>query len=180
MKPFTQLSIALVVLAAALSAYGSAYLLVSRSSATAAELRSQVDARSAAAARIAIARSALTELAEDEATVRGYFVSEERVVQFISDLEARGRATGASVEVLSVSAGQGATVSQNLTLALSITGGFSSVLRALGAIEYAPYHISVASLSLRKGLESGWRADVRLDVGAAPSATPEPAPPTEP
>ena len=90
------------------------------------------------------------------------------MVAFINDLEARGRVQGVAVNVLSVSAG-GETKQPTLTLVLTVQGTFDAVMRTVGAIEYAPYALSISGLSLGqdgKDIKDSWRADLKLRVGS--------------
>ncbi|HUY62582.1 MAG TPA: hypothetical protein VMV50_02225 [Candidatus Paceibacterota bacterium] len=161
-----QLTIALIVCGLAAIGYGVWFAAVSAKSATVADLQSQIDVKSQTASRIASARVALAEIAGDEAALQNYFVSETGVVSFIDDLQARGQAQGASVNVLSVSAGTGGT-HPTLTLTLTVTGAFSAVMQTIGSIEFAPYDLVITTLSVNKDATKTWRADMNITVGAA-------------
>lgn len=102
------------------------------------------------------------------AAARAYIVSEEKVAAFLSDLEARGRAAGATVAVSSVEPDKNA--SGTLGIALSISGSFASVMQALGLIEYAPYGISASTVTVQKESGTLWRAEVKGGVLYAPAS----------
>lgn len=157
--------IACAVCIGAVVGYLAWYAFVGAKSATVADLQSQIDAKTKTAGRIAVARAALSEIAGDETAVQSYFVPETGVVAFIDDIEARGIAQKAIVSVLSVS--KDATGAHStLTFTLSITGTFDAVLRTVGTIEYAPYDLSLASLSLGQDDKNAWHANAVLLVGS--------------
>lgn len=165
-SPLTQLVIALVVLLGAFAALGFWYSLISVKSVAVANLQSQIDAKTTAAQHIASAQAALAEIAGDEVAVQAYFVPDSNVVSFIDDLQARGRVLKSSVNVLSVAASHTA-VHPSLELTLTITGPFDAVMRTVGAIEYAPYDLSITELALGQTDKNVWHADVKLLVGSA-------------
>lgn len=160
---------------AVLAGYGFWYAATAAKSVEVAELQSQIDAKTEAVSRMATTRAALAEIAGDESVVRGYFVPETGVVAFIDDLEARGRALGAAVSVLSVSTGGGGA-EPTLQFALSVKGTFDAVMRTVGAIEYAPYAISISALSVGQDAKDLWHADLKLRVASVPPAAAAPAP----
>lgn len=165
-SPLTQLIIALVVLLCVFVALGFWYNLISAKSVAVANLQSQIDAKTTAAEHIASAQAALAEIAGDEAAVRAYFVPDSNVVSFIDDLQARGRVLKSNVNVISVAASHTA-VHPSLELTLTITGTFDAVMRTVGAIEYAPYDLSITALALGQTDKNVWHADVKLLVGSA-------------
>lgn len=168
---------ALLVCAASLAGYAWWYGVISEKSAAVADLQNQIDAKTETKGRISAARAALAGVLGDEAAIQDYFVSETGVVAFIGTLEAEGKAQGAKVNVLSVSA-TGSSSRPSLTFLLSVRGTFDAVLRAIGAIEYAPYAVSLSALSVRRDAEgSGWQASLTLvassiAASAAASVTP--------
>ncbi|MFA5942786.1 MAG: hypothetical protein WC798_03930 [Candidatus Paceibacterota bacterium] len=158
------LIVACAISIAALAGYSLWYVAVAKKSADVAGLQNQIDAKTETASRIASARAVLADVAGAEAAVQSYFVPETGVVAFISGLEARGRAQGAAVSVLSVSTTQGAR--PTLLFALTIKGTFDAVMRTVGVIEYAPHDISFSGLSLVQNEEGDWQADLKLVVGS--------------
>jgi hypothetical protein len=164
------LVIALVLGFVAAALYAFWYSTVSEQSQYVATLQSHIDEATSNVNRIAAARAALAEIASDEATVQAYFVPETGVVSFISALEELGASHKATVSVLSVSTA-GTTAEPLLTLTLSISGTFDAVMRTVGAIEYAPYDLSITRLSVSEGEKGNWQASLALSVGSAPSAT---------
>jgi hypothetical protein len=174
-SPLLHLILALIVCVAALAGYWVWYTAISAKSTEVTILQNQIDAKTESVARMATARTALAEIASDEAMVRSYFVPETGVVSFIDNLQARGRSLGAAVSVLSVSTG-GTSAQPTLTFALVIKGTFDALMRTIGAIEYAPYAISISNLSIDHELKTSWSANLRLVVGsrAADTATTTP------
>ncbi len=173
----TRVIIALLIFVAALVAYGMWYRSVTIVSARTVDLAAQIETKTATQKRIAAIRAALDELANDEARVNQYFVSPDTVVSFLEELQAHGADTGASVDVLSVSAGT-ATTQPTLQISLVIDGSFNAVMQTIGRIEYAPYHVSVSSLALNLAkaspsaeaqAEDTWSATMQIAVGSLPS-----------
>jgi hypothetical protein len=104
--------------------------------------------------------------------VQHYFISETGVVAFIDNLEALGRVSGAAaIKVLSVSTGD-VSAQPTFTFSLSIKGTFDAVMRTIGAIEYAPYAISISSLSIGQDAKNDWHANLTFLVGASTTSTP--------
>ncbi len=169
-SPSLHLALALAVCLVTIAGYGFWYSAVSSKSAEVAGLQDQITTESENLSRIASARVALAEIAGDEKTIQGYFVSEADVVSFINDLEQRGLAEKAVVHVLSVSKG-GSAAHPALLVALTIKGTFDSVMRTVGDIEYAPYALSISSLSVGKDDKNAWHADLNVTVGSV-SQTP--------
>jgi len=160
----------LIIAAAALAGYGLWYASVAEKSVAVADLQSQIDAKTETASRITAARTALAEIATDESIVQSYFVQETGVVSFINDLETRARAQTAAMKVLSVSTG-GTKKQSTLVLSLTIDGTFDAVMRTVGAIEYAPYNLSVSKFSLGKTEKDVWHASMEIIVGSVPVST---------
>jgi hypothetical protein len=184
-----QFIFAVVLLALAVSAYGSWYAVVSSRSAQSAELATQIQSKGQDAKRLAEAKTALASISGDEATVRGYFVSTADVVSFLENLQALGSRLGTNVTIASVSADNTQSTRPTLALTLQIAGPFDAVLRTLGSIEYGPYFIEVSDFSLTTvpaiaagagapARAAGWTATASFIVGAlrAASSTPASAP----
>lgn len=166
------LGIWVAILALALGGYGLARASVAAQSASVAELERQIEARRESSNHVALARSALAELAGDEAVVQSHFVTPSGVVTFIDDLQARAHALDAVVEVESVAATAGREARPALLLTFAVTGAFDAVMRTIGSIEYAPYDISITELSLAHDVQDVWAASVHLSVGSAATTTP--------
>lgn len=164
---FFHFIIALAAGVAVLAGYGVWYAVVAAKSASVADLQNQIDTKTEAEGRVASARAAIAEVASDENVIRSYFVPKTGVVAFINNLEASGQSQGTKIDVLSVSAGTGAQ--STLELSLAVNGTFDAVLRTVGAIEYAPYDISLSSFSLAQDAENNWRADLGIVVGSTDS-----------
>ncbi|MFZ1074974.1 MAG: hypothetical protein WAN50_01210 [Minisyncoccia bacterium] len=169
-SPLVHLIIAIAICAAALGAYGWWYADISAKSAVVADLETQIAEKSGDMNQLTATRSALGEITDDEALVQGYFVSGSSVVNFIENIEALGSAQSATVNVLSVSAG-GSAARPTLAFSISVKGTFDAVMRTVGAIEYAPYAISMSSLSVGEDGKDSWHADLSLIVGSLPAKT---------
>ncbi|MBU6388430.1 hypothetical protein KGQ72_00930 [Patescibacteria group bacterium] len=166
------LGIALIICVTAGVGYWFEYTTIAAKSTAVAALQDQIDAKTAAVSRMTTTRAALAEISGDESIVQSYFVSETGVVAFIDSLQARGQTLGATVSVLSVSTDSAGTQPM-FDFSLSIKGTFDAVLRTVGAIEYAPYAISISSVSVDQDAKNSWIANVKLLVGsvAAKAAT---------
>jgi len=173
-SPSAHFLAALVIGLLVAGCYGVWYSAVSHKSQQVADLQSQIDDANKNVNRIASARAALAEIANDEANVQSYFVPETGVVTFINTLEALGPVERSTVSVLSVSTA-GTPTQPLLLLSLSITGTFDAVMRTIGAVEYAPYDLSISKLSVTQNDKGSWQANISLTVGSAPTATTTPA-----
>lgn len=171
----TQAAIAVLVCIGTIGAYAFWYSAIETKSASVASLQSEIDTKRVNAGRIASARVALAEISGDEMAVHSYFVPETGVVAFIDDIEARGRAQKAAVSVLSVSRDD-AGARPVLTLTISIKGTFDAVMRTIGSIEYAPYDLSLSSLSLGQDDKNLWHADSKILVGSVSTGSPQATP----
>jgi hypothetical protein len=152
--------------------YGVGYAAVSNKSAEAVDLQNQIVAANTNVRSIAVARAALSDISADEATMQNYFVSDTDVVPFIDTLEAQGLAHKAPVTVLSVATG-GSAAQPSLVVALSVKGTFDAVMRTVGAIEYAPYAMSIKAFSVAQDTKNNWHAELTLivDSPTAPVGT---------
>ncbi len=168
---FLHFASAFAVCAAVLIGYGAWYAAIAAKSTAVADLQNKIDTKAETVSRIAAARATLADIASDEAVVQAYFVPETGVVALIDALEARGAARGVVINVLSVSAA-GTSKEPALALTLTIQGTFDAVMRTVGSIEYAPYALSVSSLSLGRGAQNNWQADLKILVGSVLSARP--------
>ncbi|MDE1919700.1 MAG: hypothetical protein KGH56_03340 [Patescibacteria group bacterium] len=175
---FSDLILASVICAAVFIGYGFWYAAIASKSVEVTGLESQIEAKTEAVSRMASTRAALAEISGDETVVQSYFVPEIGVVAFIDDLQNRGRALEAAVSVLSVSTG-GTSAEPALLFSLSVKGTFDAVMRTVGAIEYAPYAISVSGLSVDQDAKNSWHADLKLRVASVSSGTPAGALPTQ-
>jgi CHASE3 domain sensor protein len=161
---YLHLAASLVISILALVGYGFAHSALSSKSAQVAELQAKIDENITATNRMASARAFFSDVSDDENMVRGYFVPETGVVDFIDSLEELGRALDTSVNVQSVST-EVVQKQQSLSLTLSIRGTFDAVMRTLGAIEFAPYDISLKSLTVNQDEKNVWQADLKMSVG---------------
>lgn len=176
-----QLLIAGMFLGLMLAGYGAWYAVVSSKSAQAAELASEIVSKQADTTRLQTARATLEKVGNEEAMVNQYFVSTAGVVPFLENLQATGTSLGSTVTVVSVAANAGGA-HPSLALSLHITGTFSGVVRTLGAVEYAPYYVTVNTLSLvaadtgAASTTAPWSADVGLTVGTIAATSPKTTP----
>lgn len=169
-SPLTQFIIVSLVCITSIIGYGFWYSAVKAKSASVALLENQIVTKKEAEKHAASTQASLIEISGDEASMRGYFISETDIVAFINDLETQGQKQKATVEVVSVST-SATSVQSVLAFTLVVTGTFDAVMRTIGAIEYAPYDLSVSALSITKDKGSDWRASLNLLVGLASAET---------
>lgn len=164
----TQLTLAAAMLTLALLGYGWGYNLVAGESATAAGLSQSIATKTETAQRANALEAALAQLESSQSTVEGYFISESNIVSFLGELQTLGTDIGSKVSVVSVGAPSSKS-SQTLSVSLTIDGSFDAVMRTIGAIENAPYAISVVSavVSSRSDVTStSWSAALTIAVGS--------------
>ncbi len=164
-SPLSHFIFAVSVFAAVGIGYVVLYAGVESKSAYVADLANQIAAKTEIESRAASTRASLAEIENDQTEMQSYFVPEAGVVAFIDDLQAQAQALNATTSILSVSMSS-ADAQPVLKIALIIKGTFDSVMRAVGAIEYAPYDLSVSALSLEQDDKNAWHANLNLVVGS--------------
>ena len=172
-KHLFHLAIALTIAIATVAGYGFWYSIISTKSAGVAYLQNQIASQSQTINHVISARTALDKISGDETAVQNYFIPSTGVVAFIDGLESRGRAQGATVNVLSVSTGTIGTQPM-FTFSFTITGTFDAVMRTIGTIEYTPYDLLISNLFLNKSDNATWNANLTLLVGSMGVATSTP------
>jgi hypothetical protein len=175
---FTHVLLALLLLAGTFVAYGAAYHIVDKKTADAAAAEAAIATKTQEAARAQEAQEQLAGLAADETQIGQYFVATRDVVPFLTAIESTGRTFGTKVSVVSVSAAPGKPHG-HLTLSVSVTGAFDNVLRTVGALEYAPYDITLQNLTLdtagnTPGAASEWEAAATFMVGTNDATSTKP------
>jgi hypothetical protein len=170
-NPLTHLILGIVLLLLAIAAYGVWFVVVDTENAKARSLAAEIHTKGQDATRIAEAKAALTALTANEDAISQHFISANDVVPFLGSLGSTGAALGSKVEVVSVGAAPATTGQGHLNLSVTITGTFDSVLRTLGAFEYAPYDITLTNLSLDTTDSAVWSAAASLGVGTGPAST---------
>ena len=162
-----------VLLVLFLAGYGFWYAVVSKESADAGVLSAKIAEQNDAATKSAQAKTELTLLVTQGATIDQYFVQTNDLVPFLEQLQSLGKYLGSNVQVASVSAAAGSPYGQ-LNLSLSISGTFDSVVKTIGAIEYEPYNVSISSLTLNTSpnpdpnatTSPQWSASTVFTIGA--------------
>lgn len=169
--PLIHLALALALAVGLAGVYAFWFLAVSRADAGTAGVLAEIESKENERERTAAARAALEDLATEEAFVAAHLIPEEGIVSFLERLEEVGAAQGADVSVASVSgdaAGEG-----RITLSLSISGTFESVMRTLGAIEHGPYAIATQNVTLDSGGEGAWTAVGAFTIGTTNAVSAE-------
>lgn len=171
-SPVTQLVLSLILLTAVVAAYGVWYSIIQSKSSEVATLEQQIETNADTQTRVAAARASLAEIAQDEASIKSYFISEDDIASFNDQLESQRHAPGATVKVLSESK-TGTGAQSALTFIVSVDGSFDAVMRTIGMIEFAPYAINVLGVTLSEGdkTKGGWHADLTLLVSSIPTST---------
>ncbi len=179
-----RLGIGAVALIVAVAGYTIWFGIVTNANVQAAALASEIATDSVRATRVAAAKSALAALASDESAVGQYFVSSATLVPFLESIQNTAAQLHASTTITSVAA-QTKSGRSSLSVNGTIIGSFDEVSRAVGAIEYAPYYVTLDQLSLTSdrtpGAPSGaapvvWTANFALTVGSQAPVTSMPPP----
>lgn len=173
-KPVLAPVLAALALILALLTYAAFWSAVAGAKAAVSRLSLQIQAQSVELVRLSSARDRLAALGSLSDTIDGYFVPESDVVSFINELQARGGAVGASVQIASVAAiPASGDAHTGLSIALAISGSFDEVLRALGSIEYAPHDLRVTQVTVAESSDKKtWIADATVLVGTTPNEAP--------
>lgn len=158
-----------IIACLALVAYGFWYAIVVGESADVARLEEQIDMKLETVQRVTAARAALAQVTTDEEVIQSHFLSEGAIVSFIDSLESSGVTKQASVEVQSVSRMESSPV-PTFKFAIEVQGPFDAVMRTIGAIEHAPYAVSITNLSVTKR-DKNWSGDFTMTVGSTRLAT---------
>ncbi len=162
---------ALVFLGGALLGYGVWYSVVSATSRTVATLSEEIAVRSERVQQASVASAALRKLESVKSELANYFVSEKSIVPFLAELEQLGTRLGTTMNVVSVGAPTevgSQKGEQPLPVILSAEGSFDAVMRTLGAIEQAPYALSITAVTLDRAGEDPapqWKAAFTILVG---------------
>ncbi len=156
-------ALALVTFLVAAALYVSAYQSISTESAESSSLDFSLSARSLAVARSAQTNELLSNLSSEGAALNAYFVSEQDIAPFVERLQSIGASAGAQVSALSIA--ESTEGQPGFAIALSVTGSFDHVMRAVGAIEFAPYDLTISNLALSSS-KGVWQATFTAVVGA--------------
>ncbi len=169
MKASSHLTLSFVFLVLVAAGYWYAYFSVSRESIKAAEISVSIASLTQTAERTEAVNQALVELGGSEEVVENHFVSDDNIVGFLEEMQKLATSLEAGMDVLSVAAGKDAA-RPTLTVSLRIQGSFSAVMRTLGALEYAPYALTVSSLNMSENADEKmpWSAGVTLTIGSKP------------
>jgi hypothetical protein len=165
---YAHIVIVMLLLAATAGGYGFWYLQVGEAGSRIAVIDAELAAKNEELKQIQEARSALAALSEKEARIRSYFVEGDGVVPFIEEVGRIGSSLGAKVEVLGVAEEQGRERG-SIELSLRIEGTFDAVMRTVGALEYAPYDITLTRLAIdavsQDELGSSWAEQAAYTIG---------------
>jgi len=165
-----RLGAAALIFIIAVVGYGVWYAMVEGQSAAATDLANQIAQKRTDTSRAAIAKTQLTSLAADQATINQYFVSTDGVVPFLEGLQQTGTYFGANLQVVSVSAVPGKPYG-HLDLSIKIVGPFNAVMRTIGAIEYEPYNTAIKGVTFNTDQQAStattptWTATMTVSVG---------------
>lgn len=170
-NPLIHLIIGAMLLLLAIGAYGVWFVVVDTENAKSLALAQEIQTKSQDASRVAEAKAALAALTTNESAISEHFISANDVVPFLGSLGSTGKALGSNVDVVSVGADPAAAGQGHLSLSVRITGTFDSVLRTLGAFEYAPYDITLTNLSFDTAGKSEWSAAASFSVGTGSAAS---------
>jgi len=104
---------------------------------------------------------------DDRGLLPSFFVSSDDAVPFIDAVEAIGPATGSTLSLSSLSdSADGGSSHSIVTAAITVSGTWPNVMRAIGMVENLPYAISIKDLYMSESQGSP----------AKPGSTIKPAP----
>ena len=166
------LVVSMIVLVVSVSAYILMYRAVVTDAESAAAARTATVKASADATRAKAIADAYQQTTSSRARLSTFLVNDSNVVAFIKKVESISKQSGATVSISSISSGTAGVSSKKAVIAaVSITGSWSAVMRAIGLVENMPYAIMVQSVRLGGStVASGseWSASISLSVLSAP------------
>lgn len=171
-RTLIQFSIACIVLFAVVGVnwWWASRIVVARENVN--TLATKIAAKRDAVMRTSVIHSELASFTRSNSVLSAYFVSDSNIVPFLGALGATGRATGASISILSVAL-HDKTAHKTLSVSVKANGSFNAVMRTVGAIENVPYYVTIKSLSLSSVTTTNsksytpWEANMVLSVGYA-------------
>lgn len=163
---FSRLIIALIAFAALSAGYVFLFQTVTAKSVELAALNASIEAHARSESRNDLTQATLAEIAAQEALIQRYLVPAVQAESFVSDLEARARSQEVSVQRLSGVSANADT--HTISFSLALEGSFSSVMRAIGSLEYAPFELAASQVSISYKDSDKWRAEVSF-AAASPS-----------
>ncbi|MFZ1987882.1 MAG: hypothetical protein WAV21_02525 [Minisyncoccia bacterium] len=172
-NPIIHLLVAGALFVCVLLGYVGAYTLLTNASLKDTDLAKRLVEKTENASAVAEASTLLANVSAEQANVDRYLVSSREIVPFLEQFQRTGKILGSVVTVVSVS--ENASPRPHLNLALKVEGSFEGVLHTVGAIEYAPYDITVTTLTLSTSAGpdvAPWSAAMALSVGAKATSTP--------
>ncbi len=165
MKPSTSSLVGALTMFIVVSiVYGMWYMRVADESVEVFRLQNDLSSKNDLVHRISAARATLQKNDDPTHNLSKYFIDKTEVASFISTLERTAKKNGASLEVVAVSTDI-IKASPTLSFTLGVEGSFNELMQTLGAIEYAPYHISFSGVMLTKN-EKLWQAEVKMLVSS--------------
>lgn len=141
-------------------------------------LENTIQDKRTAITQLNVARTALSSSTEEETILNTYIVSEADIVPFLSAIDATGRAVGAKIVIASVGQQRGVGTRSTLAVAITITGTFNSVMRAVGAIETMPYYLTTDTFTVSNSARTSvgakkslWTASLKISVASSNATT---------
>lgn len=94
----------------------------------------------------------------DRAKLASSFVQEDKIVDFIEEVESIGSFTGTTLELSALAKEEG-----KISAHIDIKGSWAGVMRALSMVENLPYGVSVKDIRLNSG-EKAWNLTLDFSV----------------
>lgn len=101
---------------------------------------------------------ALIATEEEQRQLRGYFLDEKSVADFLSNLEAIGRRLGLETDTTALGVHDGV-----LRVEIHVTGGYAPVVQFISLVEALPYKLSIINADLANP-NGAWIARLTLDI----------------
>jgi len=163
-------AIALVTLSAG-AAYTGLFIYIKNTNEEIAELSNAIDQQIQVEERLRSIENIMTDTVLGRATLDGYFVGQDDIVQFIETVEALSELTGEDVTIVSVDVDEGDSVSayQFLRLRLTTKGVWEETVHFLALLEALPNYVIVdrGNLKLRLGDEGAEEWEGSFDIRIA-------------
>ncbi len=167
--------ISLILLIGVGVAYYFWFYYVSSLSDRASALSNEIELKTEDSAQSVQAKNALASLSASETSIDTRFITSANIVPYLESVQETGKDLGSTIKVASVAEKDGMPVG-TLSLTLTITGTFDSVVRTIGVLENATIDTSLTSLTLDTTPTTGsstpvWTASTILLVGIQANAS---------
>lgn len=89
---------------------------------------------------------------EQQAYLSGLFISENKITNFLSSIEALSKVSGAAINVISVDDKNNDAAGNTIKIRFSATGSWAQIFKTVLLIDYFPAALSLSQLQISKGV----------------------------